>query len=75
MMVILLLMILGHLTVLAIELPHVVRHRLKREWVVLLVLTGINLVISFLLTASVHVPGPTDWIEAVFGPLGRAFRD
>lgn len=74
-MITLTLMVLGHLTVLAVELPHVVRHRLKREWVVLLVLTGVNLVISFLLTANVHVPGPTDWIEAVFGPLGRAFRD
>ncbi len=66
------LLILGNLLVLAVELPHMVRHRLRREWRVVLVITGINIMVGLLLAANVPMLSPTDLIEALFGPLGRA---
>lgn len=67
------LVILGHLAILAMELPYVVRRRLRREYLAAVVITSVSGIIAVLLAAGVPLPSPTDWIEAVFRPLAGHF--
>ncbi|HWI65288.1 MAG TPA: hypothetical protein VNT75_25940 [Symbiobacteriaceae bacterium] len=70
MMIKIVLVLAAHLAVLAVEVPHIVRHRLRREWVLVLALTALNVLATLVVTFRVPVPGPGRWLEYLFRPVG-----
>lgn len=62
--------VVSHLLVLGLEVPLIVRRRLRREGVVVLTLVAINIAIGLIITMRLPVPGPGVWLEWLFGPLG-----
>lgn len=60
-----------HALVFWLEVPHLVRNRLRREWLVVLGLTALNAAMTAILALRLPVPGPGRWLEALLGPIGK----
>ncbi len=66
------LVLIAHLGIAAYEVPRMLRKGQRGELIAFSVILGMALVLSLLLSLGIKVPSPTEPIEALFGPLGKA---
>ncbi|MEC0276126.1 hypothetical protein [Peribacillus frigoritolerans] len=55
--------------IIAIDVPHLLREKLKKELWVFSILLLFGTVLSIAQALNIKIPNPLDWVTAIFKPL------